>query len=86
MRISSGIHQKTGSLQILSKKISCRHRREDNFHGYPHDVAGVEMWACHQIDLYQVLVQNYQFLQSDGIQGADWKTSKRRAPMFKNFD
>jgi hypothetical protein len=36
--------------------------------------------------LYQVLVQNYQFLQSDGIQGADWKTSKRRAPMFKNFD
>jgi len=36
MRISSGIHQKTGSLQILSEKISCRHRREDTFHGYPH--------------------------------------------------
>ncbi len=49
MRISSGIHQKTGSLQILSEKISCRHRREDTFHGYSH-VAGVEMWACHQID------------------------------------
>jgi hypothetical protein len=64
MRISSGIHQKTGSLQIRSENISCRHRREDTFHGYSH-VAGVEIWACHQIDLYQVLVQNYQFLQSD---------------------
>ncbi len=52
MRTSSGIHQKTGSLQILSEKTSCRNRREeDTFHGYPH-VAGVEMWACHhQIDL-----------------------------------
>jgi len=50
-----------------------------------HMLLGVEMWACHQIGLCQVLVQNYQFLQSDGIQGADWKKSKR-APMFKNFD
>jgi hypothetical protein len=45
-------------------------------------------WKCGpaiKLTLYQVLAQNYQFLQSDGIQGADWKTSKR-APMFKNFD